>query len=75
MSSSLRDIDLEEIRTYDPALMTHDCIPTTMDAPHVETSPLAANNNPLANKLGVEPTINENKEAPLENEQLGLEEK
>jgi hypothetical protein len=51
MSSSLRDIDLEEIRTYDPAPMTHDCIPTTMDAPQVETSPLAANNNPLANKL------------------------
>jgi hypothetical protein len=45
MSSSPRDIDLEEIQTYDPSLMTHDFIPTTTDAPHVEPAPLAENDN------------------------------
>jgi hypothetical protein len=73
MSSSLQDIDLEEIRTSDSTPMTHDCIPITTYAPHVETAPLAENNNPLAKILGVEPTINENEEAPLETEQVGLE--
>jgi hypothetical protein len=74
MSSSPRDIDLEEIQTYDSAPMTHDFIPTTSDAPHVDTTPLAENNNPLAKKLGAKPAIIENEEAPLENEQVGLEE-
>jgi hypothetical protein len=54
--------------------MTHDFIPTTTDAPHVETTPLAENNNPLAKNLGLKPVINENEEAPLENEQVCLEE-
>jgi hypothetical protein len=62
MSSSPRDINLEEIQTYDSTSMTHDFIPTTRDAPHV------------AKNLGEEPIINENEEAPLENEQVGLEE-
>jgi hypothetical protein len=35
MSSSLRDIDLEEIQTYDSTPITHDFIPMTTDAPHV----------------------------------------
>jgi hypothetical protein len=48
MSSSPRDIDHEKIQTYDSAPMTHDFIPTTTDAPHAETAPLAENNNPLA---------------------------
>jgi hypothetical protein len=74
MSSSPQDIDLEEIRTYDSAPMTHDFIPTTTNAPYVETAPLAENNNHLAKNLGVEPAINENGGAPLENEQVGLEE-
>jgi hypothetical protein len=54
--------------------MTHDFILMTTDAPHVETAPLAENNNPLAKNLGVKPAINENGGAPLENEQVGLEE-
>jgi hypothetical protein len=74
MSSSPRDIDLEEIWTYDSAPMTHDFIPTTADAPQVETAPLTENNNSLAKNLGAEPIINKNEEAPLENEQVGLEE-
>jgi hypothetical protein len=74
MSSSPRDIDLEEIQTYDSAPMTHDFIPTTTDAPLVENVPLAENNDPLAKNLGVEPVINENGGAPLENEQVGLDE-
>jgi hypothetical protein len=57
MSSSPRDIDLEEIRIYDYALMTHDFIPTITDAPHVETTPLTENNDPLAKNLSVEPAI------------------
>jgi hypothetical protein len=74
MSSSLRDIDLEEIQTYDSTPITHDFIPTTTDAPHVDIVPLAENNDPLAENLGAEPTINENEGAPLENEQVGIEE-
>jgi hypothetical protein len=74
MSSSLRDIDLEEIQTYESMSMTHNFIPMTTDAPHVETAPLTENNNPLVENLGVEPTINENEGAPLKNEQVGLEE-
>jgi hypothetical protein len=74
MSSCPRDIDLEEIQTYGFAPMTHDFIPTTTDAPHVETAPLAENNNTLVKNLGAESVINENEEAPLENEQVDLEE-
>jgi hypothetical protein len=68
------DIDLENIQTYDSTQMTHDFILMTTDAPHVETAPLAENNNPLAKNLGAKPAINENGGAPLENEQVGLEE-
>jgi hypothetical protein len=74
MSSSLWDIDLEEIRSYNSALMTHDFIPTTTDAPHVEIVPLAENNDHLAKHLGAETAINENGGAPSENEQVDLEE-
>jgi hypothetical protein len=62
MSSSLWDIDLEEIQTYNSTPMTHDFILTARDAPHVKTAPLAKNNNHLVENLGVEPTINENGE-------------
>jgi hypothetical protein len=72
MSSSPRDIDLEEIRTYDSTPITHDFIPTTTEAPHVEVVPLAENNDPLVENFGVESTINENGGAPLENEQVGI---
>jgi hypothetical protein len=72
MSSSPRDIDLEEIWTYDSAPMTHDFIPTTTDARHVETAHLAENNDPLAENFGAEPAINENGRTPLENEQVGF---
>jgi hypothetical protein len=72
MSSSPRDIDLEEIWTYDSAPMTHDFIPTTTDACHVETAHLAENNDPLAENFGAEPAINENGRTPLENEQVGF---
>jgi hypothetical protein len=74
MSSSLREIDLEEIQTYDSTPITHDFIPTTTDAPQVKNVHLAENNDPLAKNLDMEPAINENGGAPLENEQVGLEE-
>jgi hypothetical protein len=67
MSFSPQDINLEEIRTYDSTPITHDFIPMTTDAPHVETIHLAEN-------LGTVHAINENQGAPLENEQVGLEE-
>jgi hypothetical protein len=54
--------------------MTHDFIPTTTDAPHVETAPLTENNNPLAENLSAESMINEHEGAPLVNKQEGLEE-
>jgi hypothetical protein len=74
VSSSPREVDLEEIQTY-VSLMTHvDFIPTTADAPHVENASLAENDNSPAVNLDVEPTINENEGAPLVNEQEGLEE-
>jgi hypothetical protein len=40
----------------------------------VDTVPLAQNNDHLAKNLGAEPVINENEGAPLENEQVGIEE-
>jgi hypothetical protein len=72
MSSSLRDIDLEEIRIYDSSPTTHDFIPMITDASHMETAPSAENNNPSTENLGAEPAINENEGAPLKNEQVGL---
>jgi hypothetical protein len=74
MISSPRDTDLEEIRACNYASMTHDFIPMTTDALHVEIVPLAENNDPLAKNLGAEPVINENQGAPLENEEVDLEE-
>jgi hypothetical protein len=74
MSSSSRDIDLEKIQTYDSVVMTHDFIPMTTDAPHVEIAHLAENNNPFAENLGAKPAIYENLGGPLENEQVSLEE-
>jgi hypothetical protein len=74
MSSSPRDINLEEIRTYDSTPITHDFTPTTMDAPLVDTVPLAENNDHLAENLGAKPAINENEGAPLENEQVDIDE-
>jgi hypothetical protein len=69
VSSSPREIDLEEIRTYVSPQMTHvDFILTTADAPHVENAPLGENANSLTTKLGAEPTIDENGGAPLVNE-------
>jgi hypothetical protein len=50
-----------------------DFIPTTADAPYVENTPLAENANSSVKNFGVEPTINENDEAPLVNEQEGFE--
>jgi hypothetical protein len=71
MSSSPRDIGLEEIWTYDSVLMTNDFILTAMDAPHVETAPLAKNNNPLTENVGLEHAINEYEGVGLE--YVGLE--
>jgi hypothetical protein len=68
MSSSLRDIDLEKIWTYDSTPMTHDFIPTTTDTTHVETAFLAENNDHLVKNLGAKPVINKNGGAPSENE-------
>jgi hypothetical protein len=39
-----------------------DFIPKTMDASHVKTAPLVENNNPLAENLAAEPSINEIRE-------------
>jgi hypothetical protein len=73
MTSSPHNIDLEEIWTYDSTPITHNFIPTTTDAPHVEIAPLVENNDHLAGNLGAEPAINENGGAPLETEQVGIE--
>jgi hypothetical protein len=78
VSSTPREIDLEEIRNYIPPPMTHDYIPTTVVAPHVENMPSSEN-------TGTTLTITENgdvsmvdeqqaensgaNEAPLDNEQ------
>jgi hypothetical protein len=55
----LKEIDLEEIRTYVPPMTYVDFIPTTTNAHYVENVPLAENNNSSAKNLGVESTINE----------------
>jgi hypothetical protein len=73
VSSSTREVDLEEIWTYVPPMTHVDFVPMTMDAPHVENMPLAENDNSSAINLGAEPTINGNEGAPLVNEQEGLE--
>jgi hypothetical protein len=69
VSSSPREIDLEEIRTYVP-LMTHvDFVPTTTNAPHVDNAPLVENANSSAKNVVMEPAINE-QEGLEENEML-----
>jgi hypothetical protein len=74
VSSSPRKVDLEEIQTY-VSPMTHvDFISTTADAPHVENTSLAENDNSPARNLAVKPIINENGGATLVNEEEGLEE-
>jgi hypothetical protein len=74
ISSSPREVNLVEIQTYVPPMTHVDFILTTADAPHVENTPLAENDNSPARNLGTEYAINENEEAPLLNEQEGLEE-
>jgi hypothetical protein len=72
VSSSPREIDLEEIQTYVPPMTHVDFIPMT--APHVENTRLVENANSSAENLDVEHTIKENKGASLVKEQVGLEE-
>jgi hypothetical protein len=74
VSSSPREVDLEEIWTYAPPMTHVDFIPTTAGAPHVENAPLAKNDNSPAINLDTEPIINENVGASLVNEQEGSEE-
>jgi hypothetical protein len=62
VSSTPREIDLEEIQDYVPPPMTHDYIPTTILAPHVENTPSSEN-------IGVTPAINENENVPILDEQ------
>jgi hypothetical protein len=45
VSSSPREIDLEEIQSYVPPITHVDFIPTTTNAHHVENTPLAENAN------------------------------
>jgi hypothetical protein len=72
--SSPRETDIEEIQTY-VLPMTHvDFILMTTDAPHLENVPLAENANSSVENLGVKSIINENKGAPLVNEQESLKE-
>jgi hypothetical protein len=68
VSSSPRKVDLEEIRTYVPPMTHIDFISTTANAPHVENTSLAENDNPPAGNLAVKPIINENGGATLVNE-------
>jgi hypothetical protein len=68
ISSSPREIDLEEIWTYVPPMTYVDSTPTTTVAPHVENTSLVENANSLARNLAAEPPINENEGVPLENE-------
>jgi hypothetical protein len=74
ISSSPKEVDLEEIQTYVPPMTHVDFIPTTSDAPHVENAPSAENEKLPARNLGAEPKINENDGVPLVNEQEGLKE-
>jgi hypothetical protein len=74
VSSSPREVDLEEIRTHVPSMAHVDFISTTADAPHVENASLDKNDNSSVGNLVVEPAINENEGAPLVNGQEGLEE-
>jgi hypothetical protein len=74
VSSTPREIDLEEIQDYVPPPMTHDYIPTTVVAHHVENAPSSA--TPSITENEVVPMVDEQQaknfganEAPLDNEQ------
>jgi hypothetical protein len=78
VSSTPREIDLDEIRNYVSPPMTHDYIPVTVVAPHVESAPLNENTSttPVITKNEVVPMMDEQQaensganEAPLNNEQ------
>jgi hypothetical protein len=58
VSSTPRQIDLEEIREYVPPPITHDYIPTTVVAPHMENTPSSEN-------TGATPTITKNEDMPM----------
>jgi hypothetical protein len=62
MSSTLRKFDLEEIQNYVSPPMTHDYIPVTVVAPHVESVPLNENTHAT-------PAITENEDVPMMDEQ------
>jgi hypothetical protein len=62
VSSTPREIDLEKIWNYVPPPMTHDYIPTTVVAPHVENVPSSEN-------TGITPIITENEDVPMVDEQ------
>jgi hypothetical protein len=68
VSSSPREVDLEEIQTYVPPMTHVDFILTTTDAPHVENVSLAENDISPVTNLDAQPTINKNEEAHLVNE-------
>jgi hypothetical protein len=63
VSSIPMEIDLEKIQTYVPSAMTHDYIPTTIGAPHVVES------TPLTENVCATPTIIENEDVPVVNQQ------
>jgi hypothetical protein len=62
VSSTPREIDLEEIRNHVSPPMTHDYIPVTVVAPHVESAPLNENTSAT-------PAITENEDVPMMDEQ------
>jgi hypothetical protein len=62
VSSTPREIDLEEIRDYVPPSMTHDYIPTTVVAPHAE-------NGPSSENTGATHAITKNEDVPMVDEQ------
>jgi hypothetical protein len=62
VSSIPREIDLEEILNCVPPPMTHDYVPMTIVAPHVESAPLNED-------TGAAPTITKNENVPMVDEQ------
>jgi hypothetical protein len=78
VTSTLREIDLEEFRNYVPPPMTHDYNPTAVVAPHVENTPSSENTSatPAITKSEDVPMVDEQQtencganEVPLDNEQ------
>jgi hypothetical protein len=69
VSSTPREMDLEKIRNYVPPPMTHDYIPTTVVAPHVENTLAITEHEdvPMVDEQQAE-NSGEN-EVPLDNEQ------